>query len=372
MPGGRKRSLWYSGGTLDFFASRISVKICCPELPRNFPKKSEALPSQHHFAILHGSPGFRGIFLTHGLKQLQVTPLQSLTAKKPCKNDGTGRIVPFLFGVRNIFRGKLAVKNFQSESSSLFVKVDQWLIGEHVILWDLSWVLDKQPLSSRRGFFSAVFGGLTTELNSRINEWSLLLTDKQTKLEFCWGLFFGKRKWRKEAGVIVFIALHCPILSPTSSGFPAFFFPEKIDLQKKEVGFWCCRFNSSPRSPSSPRSNSSPRSGSVAPGFGVVDSRSVLPWVSPHLRWRDSTDSTAQSRVLRTCDVWHVQPKKVASELVEFPCFHASILLLMEEIPNNHLTCMKLNHGDIYLINWCRIFSINSMLFVGLFGMQTL
>ena len=62
------------------------------------------------------------------------------------------------------------MKNFQSKSSSLFVKVDRWPIGEHVILWDLSWVLDKQPLSSRRGGFPAVFGGLATELNSRINE----------------------------------------------------------------------------------------------------------------------------------------------------------------------------------------------------------
>lgn len=45
-----------------FLAPEISVKILCPELPWNFPKKSEALPSQHHFAILHGSPGFRGDF----------------------------------------------------------------------------------------------------------------------------------------------------------------------------------------------------------------------------------------------------------------------------------------------------------------------
>ena len=58
---------------MDFLAQENSVKICCMELPWNFPKKSEALPSQHHFAILHGSPGFRGIFFIQNFEATSGT-----------------------------------------------------------------------------------------------------------------------------------------------------------------------------------------------------------------------------------------------------------------------------------------------------------
>lgn len=146
------------------------------------------------------------------------------------------------------------------ESSS--VKVDQWPIGERVILWDLSWVLDKQPLCSRRGVFPAVFGGLTTELKSRISE-SLLLTDKQMKLEF-WHEAFSLAKGSDAKRLGPSFLLHCTAQFSVQHlpDFPAFFSGKNRSSKEKS-----CRFNSSPRSPSSPRSNSSPRSGSVALGL---------------------------------------------------------------------------------------------------------
>ena len=42
------------------------------------------------------------------------------------------------------------------------------------------------------------------------------------------------------------------------------------------------------------------------------------------------------------------------------------VILLMEEIPNNHLGCIKpCKYWDIFHINWCRIFSINRILLRG-------
>ena len=77
------------------------------------------------------------------------------------------------------------------------------------------------------------------------------------------------------------------------------------------------------------------------PGFGVVDSRSVLPWF---LRFSGGgTARTAPRKVAYSGPVMFDMSnrKRWQANLQNFPCFHASILLLMEEIPNNHLTCMK-------------------------------
>ena len=42
------------------------------------------------------------------------------------------------------------------------------------------------------------------------------------------------------------------------------------------------------------------------------------------------------------------------------------VILLMEEIPNNHLGCIKpYAYWDIFCINWCRISSINSLQLTG-------
>ena len=54
------------------------------------------------------------------------------------------------------------------------------------------------------------------------------------------------------------------------------------------------------------------------------------------------------------------QEFSVVSNHQPFPYPHC-VILLMEEIPNNHLGCIKpYEYRDIYYINWCRISSINS------------
>ncbi len=65
---------------------------------------------------------------------------------------------------------------------------------------------------------------------------ALLLTDKQTKMEFCWGLFFGKRKRSKEAGAMpFFFVLHCrKILCQHLPDFWCFF---SYTLQTQKTGF---------------------------------------------------------------------------------------------------------------------------------------
>ncbi len=169
-------------GTLFFFPNSVPVWNAAQLLNFLLHRRSEAIPlkfrrgmdflhkkfGQTFFSELRGkmwgtaisTPLCYSTWITrlwkelfiHFLKQFQVHPpkFNSIFAEKWWKLEVNS---PFLFGISANFAGvklpQRAVKNhFQSEGS---LEVDRWPIGEHVILWDLSWVLDKQLLSSRSG-----------------------------------------------------------------------------------------------------------------------------------------------------------------------------------------------------------------------------
>ena len=181
--------------------------------------------------------------------------------------------------------------------------------------------------------------------------WQLNSTQESMSGAFCWRTnkrswsFVEAFLWQKEVTQRGWGHLfYCTALPNSLSNIfriSGIFFPGKNRSSKEtNLAFWCCRFNSSPRSPSSPRSNSSPRSGSVALGLEWLI---LVPCCHGFSASQVEGQHGQHRAKSRTPDLWcwHVQQKKVASELAKFPCFHASILLLMEEIPNNHLTCMK-------------------------------
>ena len=75
--------------------------------------------------------------------------------------------------------------------------------------------------------------------------------------------------------------------------------------------------------------------------------------------FHDSKISKTVGESLTT--LWHCHGPNLGTLNSWKPLLKAPVLRLMEEIPNNHLTCMKpCKKWNIYHINWCRISSINS------------
>ena len=61
------------------------------------------------------------------------------------------------------------------------------------------------------------------------------------------------------------------------------------------------------------------------------------------------------------CTEIHGNSLKMTTHTI-YGILNSCLILLMEEIPNNHLECIKpCKQWDIHHINWCRISSINRM-----------